>query len=351
MADYAESSSTTIGNYTSSTLSTETITAITTALGNTTTTIITTIETTTIFTQTENIVIAVDANFTGDLNAAAGDVDVIDGSSATAALEIDFSAKEESTEQPENIIIGSDFDDTLVTNDNEQIIEAGGGDDSITTGTSGDSISGGAGNDSIATGEGNDSISAGTGNDSVDGGVGFDVVLVSSSVSEQTIIFNGSIFTTTDSSGNTVTIENTQIIQFGSDYQESHFILNSKGESEIASLFDVFGRKAGAGGLEFFTKAAERPAGLAEVAQTLIDSEEGQNKSFDTMSNSDFVAQMFLQFTDRAGREAGLKHFTDSLDSGVTTKADIMASFVQTTEVTTITETFIHVVGVDETIG
>jgi hypothetical protein len=173
---------------------------------------------------------------------------------------------------------------------------------------------------------------------------------VSRSVSEQTTIFNGSIFTTTDSSGNTVTIENTQIIQFGSDYQESHFILNNQGESNIAALFDVFGRKAGPSGLEFFTKAAESETGLDDVSQSLLDSSEGQEK-FSNMSNADFVETMFTEFTNRPGQAGGLQHFTEGLDSGATTRSLVMSSFVQTTEVTTITERFIHIVGIDESIG
>lgn len=351
MADYQELPSVTEASFTSSSLSTETITAITTVLSGTgTVTIVTSIETTTIFTATETIVVTIDANFTGDLNQAAGDVDVIDGSSSDKGLDINFSAKEESAEQPENVTIGSDFDDKVVSNNNKQVVETGKGQDTITTGSEGDSVNAGEGNDSIATGAGDDSINAGTGNDSVDGGSGFDVVAVTSSFSQQTTSFNGSIFTSTDSSGNTVTIENTQVVTFGTNYQESIFILDNQGEARTASLFSALDRKMAPGGLKFFTKtAADSLTGLYDAAQSIVNSAEGQAK-FASMSNSEFVQNMFKSYTNREGKEAGLKHFTDGLDSGVTDRAGIMVSFVETTEVTTITETYIHIVGVDGTI-
>jgi hypothetical protein len=348
MADYQELPSVVETSFTSSSLSTETITAITTALSGTeTVTVVTSIETTTIFTATETIVVTVDANFTGDLNQAAGDVDVIDGSSSDKGLDIDFSAKGKSAEQPENVTIGSDFDDIIVSNDNKQTIDAGDGDDSIATGAAGDSVSGGAGNDSISTGTGNDSISVGTGNDSVDGGTGFDVVAITSSFSQQTTSFNGSIFTSTDSSGNTVTIENTQVVTFGTNYQESQFILGSQSEKSIASLFGAFDRKAGPGGLEFFTGAADSPTGLSDVAQSMLESPEGQE--LNNADSTTFVTSLYTSFTQRTATTTETTFWTNSLDSGATTKSQVMSHFVTSEEVINSTSTYIHIVGVDET--
>jgi len=366
MADYQESSSTTIESFTSSTLSTETVTAITSALTTTqTVNIITVIETTTVFTATENIVVTIDPNFTGDLNLAAGDVDVIDGSSSDKGLDIDFSAKGKSADQPQNVTVGSDFDDKIVSNDNQQIVETGKGHDSISTGAAGDSVNAGEGNDSIAAGAGNDSINAGagddsiaagtgddsisvgTGNDSVDGGTGFDVVAVTSSFSQQTTSFNGSIFTSTDSAGNTVTIENTQVITFGTNYEDSQFILGNANQKAIAGLFGVFGRKAGVAGLKFFTEAGDNsPTGLSDVAQSLLTSTEGQE--LNNANSTTFVTSLYSSFTQRTATTTETTFWTDSLDSGATTKSQVMSNFVTSEEVSNSTSTYIHIVGVDE---
>jgi Ca2+-binding RTX toxin-like protein len=75
----------------------------------------------------------------------------------------------------ENIVSGSG-NDTIVTLDENNLIDAGAGNDTALTGSGTDIIYGGAGNDSLDGGQGNDLIFGGQGNDTLIGNGGNDTV-------------------------------------------------------------------------------------------------------------------------------------------------------------------------------
>ncbi|MCK5872111.1 MAG: DUF4214 domain-containing protein [Methylococcales bacterium] len=302
----------------------------------------------------DNLVVAVGKGFKGDLNKVAKKAKLIDGSQSDKALEIDASeANPNAAEAPaaDQVIIGSKFDDNLKSSNNNQAIDGLDGNDSIITGTGADSISGGNGNDSLSAGAGDDSITTGDGQDSVDGGAGFDVVNVVN-ISIKTT-FDGKILKVADAAGNTAALEGVQVIQFGTDYKDTQFVLENAKQGAVTRLFEgVFDRKVAVGGLKFWTESVDAQEGtdvLIQVANAFINSDEGKAKGLDTMSNPDFVNKMFKEFVGRDGAEAGIKFWNEGLDSGGTTKEQVMAEFAQTDEAVVVTQDFVHVIGVNET--
>jgi Ca2+-binding RTX toxin-like protein len=76
----------------------------------------------------------------------------------------------------EEVIIGTDGDDTINSGDGNDNISAGKGNDTINGGDGNDLISGGEGNDKITDGAGDDYIMGGEGNDTVKVGDGNDYI-------------------------------------------------------------------------------------------------------------------------------------------------------------------------------
>ncbi|KNG95423.1 Hint domain-containing protein [Pseudaestuariivita atlantica] len=114
--------------------------------------------------------------------------DVIDASSQTADLTIDFTGPEAGTitdgtatttfSEIEQVTAGSGNDsvtgsagnETLIMGAGSDTVIAGGGDDTVFSGIGADSVSGGAGNDSLVTGSGADTVDGGTGDDMINVG-------------------------------------------------------------------------------------------------------------------------------------------------------------------------------------
>ncbi|MCK4493597.1 MAG: DUF4214 domain-containing protein [Methylococcales bacterium] len=301
----------------------------------------------------DNLVVSIGKGFKGDINKVAKQAKLIDGSQSDKALEIDTSdTNPNAAEAPaaDKIIIGSKFDEKLKTGNDNQAIDGLDGNDSISTGTGADSISGGNGNDSLSAGAGDDTISTGSGQDSVDGGSGFDIVNVVA-VSTKTT-FDSKVLTVSDAAGNTAVLEGVQVIQFGNDYNDTQFILDNEKQGAVTRLFEgVFDRKIAVDGLKYWTNAVDAQDGtgvLTQVSNAFINSEEGKAQRLDSMSNADFVNKMFKEFVSRDGVEAGIKFWNEGLDSGGTTKEQVMAEFAQTDEAQLVTQEFVHVIGVKD---
>jgi Ca2+-binding RTX toxin-like protein len=71
---------------------------------------------------------------------------------------------------------GSQFDDTLIGDENDNLLAGLGGNDSLEGGAGNDVLDGGDGNDTLRGGDGNDTLSGGAGADILDGGQGQDFV-------------------------------------------------------------------------------------------------------------------------------------------------------------------------------
>ena len=351
MADYDVTSEQLIEGI--SGLSEETLTAVKRLIKDEPVTIVSEITNETVFNPTNNIVVTVSANFKGDLNKAGGKVDIIDASSSAVGIHLDYSlVNPDAAVAPaaDNIVIGSLFNDSVISNNSNQVIEGLDGNDSITTGDGADSIAGGIGNDSLSAGSGDDSISIGSGNDSVDGGEGFDVVTVNSVALK--VAFDGKALTTTGSNGDSANIKGTEVITFGDDYKDTQFVLDTIKHGVVARLFKgVFDRKIAPNGLKYWTNSADAQDGtdiLVQISNAFINSDEGIIKNLPSMSNNDFVTKMYEEFVGRDGAKAGIDFWNNGLDSGATTKAQVMTHFAEAAEAASYTQEFIHIIGVSD---
>lgn len=352
MADYDVTPETLIEGI--SGLKEETLVAIKNLIGEQSVRVISEITEDTIFTPTDHIVVTVGNDFKGDLNKAAGRVDIIDASASPTGIDVNYSGvNPDGAVAPaaDNILIATLFNDRVVSNNSNQVIEGLDGDDSITTGSGEDSIAGGIGDDSLSAGAGDDSISIGSGQDSVDGGAGFDVVNVNSVALDMT--FDGKILTTKGPNGDSANIKGVQVVTFGSDYNDTQFVLDNIKHGVVARLFKaVFDRKVAANGLKYWINSVDAQEGaddvLVQISNAFINSDEGKTKSLPSSSNADFVTQMYEKFVGREGVKGGIDFWNNGLDSGATTKAHVMTHFAQEAEAASFTQEFIHIVGINE---
>ncbi len=75
-----------------------------------------------------------------------------------------------------NNLVGTDANETFITNDKDTTVNAGGGDDTVNAGLGNDTINGDAGNDTLNGGDGDDTIKGGDDDDIINGGDGDDYV-------------------------------------------------------------------------------------------------------------------------------------------------------------------------------
>ena len=92
-------------------------------------------------------------------------------------------------------IIGTSANDTFDGSIAAENVSLGDGDDRLVGLGGDDTLSGGAGNDFVAGGAGNDILLGGLGNDTFNGGEGYDVIVLSGSAADYTIVANFSGYT------------------------------------------------------------------------------------------------------------------------------------------------------------
>lgn len=104
----------------------------------------------------------------------------------------------------------------------------------------------------------------------------------------------------------------------------------STARSDIAKIYiAAFNRAPDAGGLDFWTKAYMGGTSLSKIAEGFASSQEFTNKlTPNAVTNSEYVAKIYLNVFGRTVDSAGSAFWTAALDSGKVTKAGLLNELV-----------------------
>lgn len=207
----------------------------------------------------------------------------------------------------ERVVVGSAGADNIIIADNKN-----------------SQITIGAG-DTVVAGAGNDTIIAGTGDSTVVGGTGNAIVQMAGNDSDYVVtVVNGHAVVTNGTTGVTTDISNIQYVQL--DDGDALVFAHNTVEAAVTTLYETaFGRTADANGLQFWFDAAANGMSLKDIANAFTQSDE-----FKTESPADidaFVSNLYQNTFGRAADTAGLEYWTNILEDGAATRADLIEQF------------------------
>ncbi len=177
-----------------------------------------------------------------------------------------------------------------------------------------------------------DTIYSGRGNDTIDGGAGLDRMVFAGNRADYTITRTASGFSVSDrlAIDGADTLANIERLTFA----DGAVALDTGGSGGQAyRLYQAaFDRAPDAGGLGFQMWAMDAAGfSLPQVAQGFIDSPEFAAR-YGSLSNIDFVTQLYANVLHRTPDAGGLKFHTDLLDSGAISRAQDLVGFSESPE-------------------
>jgi Ca2+-binding RTX toxin-like protein len=186
--------------------------------------------------------------------------------------------------------IGGDGNDTILGNENANLIDGGAGNDVLEGRGGNDTITGGSGADRVTGGSGSDLIDGGSGSDVMSGGTGNDV------------IFGGDQFQLTETEGS------------------------------VYRLYEAtFDRAPDLAGFNTQVGAISSGLALSSIAANFVNSAEFV-RTYGSVDDGEFVTLLYDNVLDRAPDPQGFAFWTGRLDSGVSSRADVLLGFSQSAE-------------------
>lgn len=246
-------------------------------------------------------------------------------------------------------IVGTNGNDSL---GNASTIYGLGGDDVLYGISAGDALYGGEGNDVLYGGNGvnlldggngnntmyggpsNDVFVAGTGNNTIYGNGGVNVLVLPELKNQATITLNGGSPTISGPIG-TETTSAVGVLQFLDGTLATDPASNT---GQVYRLYQAaFDRAPDAGGLGYWTDVMNQGTPLTTLAQSFASTSEFQS-SYGAMSNGDYVNALYLNVLGRSGDASGASYWTNLLDTGSATRAQVLVGFSQSSENETRTD-------------
>jgi hypothetical protein len=241
------------------------------------------------------------------------------------------------------IQMGNGSDDVVVAGDKDTTIDGAGGNDLIETSGGNDSITGGNGNDTINAGDGNDTISGVLNFDTIDGGAGFDVLMLQGAFADWTVSLAGSavVFNSTTATGasagapSNAQVSNVELVQIAQEAAEltqfSYAILPEEGNAADAMRLyqTALGRSADIEGAQFWLDAIENGATVQQLATDFAGSTEFSTIWSAVSTNTELVTQIYQNAFGEAPDQAGLDFWVTALDDGLST-GDFIAQIAMT---------------------
>ena len=143
--------------------------------------------------------------------------------------------------------------------------------------------------------------------------------------------------------GTQLAIEDVNVLSF---YDKDVYVL-SEDQAQIARLYTIFERTPDYSGLEFWLGLSAQGTSLNRIADIFTDTPEFTTR-YNAVDNQGYANQLYENILGREGEAGGLEYWTQSLNTGQTTRADAMIFFTQSEENQSITESasgFIQIVG------
>lgn len=233
--------------------------------------------------------------------------------------------------------LATDQADYLIAPENSAEINGAGGADTIFGGRANDIIRGGTGADLISGGDGADMLFASL--DITDTGTD-DIAVFAGSASQYDIVGGQRYTVVTDNAGQRDKLFGFDVLRF----DDQDIVLNASSALDgagdptdfitaerVALLYEAALNRDGnidLPGLNFYISVTERD-GLTDefLARDLMTSSEftANFGDVETLSNSDFLEQIYLNVLDRTSDVAGRQFYLDLLDAGTISKALALA--------------------------
>lgn len=203
------------------------------------------------------------------------------------------------------------------------------------SGTAGnDVITGTADADVFAGLGGNDRITGGAGDDVIDGGAGIDTAVYAAKLAAYTVTAGAAAGTWTvrDTTGveGVDQLSNVERLHFA----DTDLALDVAGTAGQAYRIyqAAFARTPDAAGLGYWISVMDKGAALKDVAQGFVESNEFHALYGDHLDNREIVEKFYENVLHRAGEDAGIAWWTDTLDRHANTLADVLAGFSESAE-------------------
>jgi hypothetical protein len=208
----------------------------------------------------------------------------------------------------------------IVLGADDDILHGGAGDDTVGSAGGDDQIFGGAGNDIVFGGAGNDTIDGGAGNDTL--------ILAGASRGDYTLhIENGRTIFTHRGGGadGTDSVADVEVIRFTGARDLTP-------DATLTRLYEVlFDRAPDRTEKDTWLEANATGMSMNDIADGLLESAEAQHLH-SLVSDAQYIDQLYTLVLNRAGDAPGRAYWTDQLSSGLTDRADVLLSFVNSVE-------------------
>lgn len=203
-----------------------------------------------------------------------------------------------------------------------------------------DSFNGSSGADVFLSYGGNDTIRGGGGNDVIDGGTGIDVSVYSDAAKYFTVSASSgsSIVTVADraSQDGTDTLANIEGLTFAgvvSGIDPSRMVKAAQlGQQDFIDLTEMytayFNRAPDAWGLEYWASRRVEGMSLIDIAKSFFDQPETKATFPSSMTNEQFITQVYQNVLGRAPDQAGLNYWVNDLQHGVETRDMFMLAII-----------------------
>ena len=129
-------------------------------------------------------------------------------------------------------------------------------------------------------------------------------------------------------------------------FTDKNVFVLSNTQAEIARLYTVFDRVPDFNGLQDWLNASAHGMTFNAIANTFSQSQEFANR-YNAVDNQGFANQLYQTILGREGEAAGLAHWTQQLDGGLS-RGDAMINFTNSQENHNLTEGangFIQLIG------
>ena len=202
------------------------------------------------------------------------------------------------------------------------------GADTIYGSPSADALQGWSGNDNMQGNAGNDLLKGGSGNDVLDGGAGVDTAVFSGTRSSYSLSWSPSAWAVSSTADGTDTLSNIERLQF-SDKVVALDVNGNAGQAY--RLYQAtFNRTPDITGLTYQTHTLDDGWSLSAIAKNFIESPEF-SKTYGSLDNSNFVAQLYQNVLHRAPDASGLKYHVEHLNDGMA-RENVLVGFSESPE-------------------
>lgn len=234
------------------------------------------------------------------------------------------------------VIVGGTGGNTLTVTDNvSTYIDGGAGNDTITLAGGNDTVVLHGGVNTVKTGAGNDVVYAGNGKDTIEGGAGFDVVVVNGKLADYGVKVGSDGTVTLSSTSSTapgVVMAKDVTFFTDADGKNSLTVTSTETQASAVRMYEaLLGRSADQAGTHYWLdNVAANGGNVTSIASAFLASSEYQNK-MGGASDATFVQSLYQNMLGRSADAAGLAYWESTLADGAS-RASVVVSIVGSAE-------------------